>query len=128
MRIILDTHAFLWWIADDPRLSRKARALIGSLENEVFVSAASMWEIAVKTALGRLQLPSDPGTFLLEQIDLNGFSPLAVSVEHTLRVLDLPSKHRDPFDRLLAAQCLAEKTVLVTRDPVFRQYDVTVQW
>jgi PIN domain nuclease of toxin-antitoxin system len=83
---------------------------------------------AIREALGGLQLPSDPGTFVLEQIELNSFSPPAVSVEHTLRVLHLPSAHRDPFDRLLAAQRLAEKTALVTRDPVFKRYAVAVQW
>jgi len=128
LRILLDTHAFLWWIADDPKLSRRARALIGDSANEVLVSAASTWEIAIKAALGRLRLPADPGSFVLEQIDVNGFTPLAVSVEHTLHVLHLPSTHRDPFDRLLAAQCLAEETALVTRDPVFKRYGVTVQW
>lgn len=128
MKILLDTHSFLWWIADDPRLSRRARGLIGDSANEVLVSAASTWEIAIKAALGRLRLPADPEPFVLEQIDVNGFTPLAVSVEHTLRVLQLPSFHRDPFDRLLAAQCQAEKTTLLTRDPVFKRYGVTVQW
>ena len=128
MRILLDTHAFLWWIADDPMLSRKANALIGDSANEVLVSAATTWEIAIKAALGRLSLPGDPRSFVLDQIDLNGFTPLPVSVEHSLRILDLPPIHRDPFDRLLAAQCLEEKTTLVSRDRVFDRYGLTVQW
>lgn len=128
MKILLDTHSFLWWIADDPRLSRKALAFIGDSANEVLVSAASTWEIAIRAALGRPRFPADPESFVLEQIDVNCFTPLAVSVEHTLHVLHLPSIHRDPFDRLLDAQCQAEETTLVTHDPVFKRNRVTVQW
>ena len=129
MRCLLDTHAFLWWVGDHPGLSRTAsRAIAEGLE--VRVSSASIWEIAIKARLGRLQIEDDFGRYIRTHIAVNRFRVLPVELEHTLAVHDLPGhpEHRDPFDRLLAAQSLAEKLPLVSRDRVFDDYGVERLW
>jgi len=128
VRLLLDTHAFLWWVLDDARLSPTARTAVARRENEVFVSAASAWEIAVKTALGRLRLPQPPGRWMPKHLDATGFQPLPVRLEHALRVYDLPDHHRDPFDRMLIAQALEDRLTLVTADPRFGKYPVKTIW
>ena len=128
MKLLLDTHAFLWWILDDVRLSLTARKAIARREEEVFVSAASAWEIAVKTALGRLKLPQPPGRLVPRHIKASGFQPLPIRVEHALRVHDLPDHHHDPFDRLLIAQAVEDRLAIVTADGQFRRYPVRVIW
>ena len=128
MKLLLDTHAFLWWVGDTRGLSRKARSAIGSGRNECFVSVASGWEIAVKVSLGNLRIESSLDRFLPEQLAANGFQPLAIDLKHTARVAVLPFHHRDPFDRLLAAQALEEELAMVTADPVFAKYGVRRVW
>lgn len=128
MKLLLDTHAFLWWITDDPRLPVKARRLIVDAGNEVYVSAASAWEIVVKLRLGRLSLPQRPDRFLPRQLERNGFLPLPIRLEHALRLYELPEHHRDPFDRILIAQALEDGLVLVSGDPQLRQYPPRVVW
>lgn len=118
MRLLLDTHAFLWWCADDPRLGKMERAAIRDGGNEVFLSAASVWEMAIKQALGRLRLPEPPSAAAVRL----GIEPLAISCEHAEGILRLPALHRDPFDRLLVAQAKLEGFVLVTTDPLVRAY------
>jgi PIN domain nuclease of toxin-antitoxin system len=126
MALLLDTQAFLWWVADDPRLSpRAARAIAGT---ECLISVASCWEMAIKASLGKLSLPGAVDRFVQDQIELNGFSVLAISLAHVSGVSGLPFHHRDPFDRLLAVQALAEDLSLVSVDPVFRRYGVTRVW
>ncbi len=120
--LLLDTHALLWWLASPEVLSEKAQAHLASVETEVYVSAASAWEISIKKALGKLAAPDD----LLAQIAAEGFIPLPVRMEHALAVADLPLFHRDPFDRLLIAQARLENLLVVTRDPAFHSYDVRV--
>ena len=120
MRLLLDTHALLWWLADDPTLDASARDAITSSETEVFVSAAVMWEIEIKRASGRLRAPSD----LLETIEGGGFRELPVSGVHAVAAAGLPPHHADPFDRMLVAQAQLEGLTLVTRDERLRQYDV----
>lgn len=112
MRLLLDTHVLLWWLADDPRLAATARAAIASPEDEVRVSAASIWEMVIKQALGKLQLP-DGFAEVLASEDL---LPLPVTAAHALAVGRLPLLHHDPFDRLLVAQCQVEGLTLVTAD------------
>jgi PIN domain nuclease of toxin-antitoxin system len=124
LRVLLDTHAILWWLADDPSLSHDARATMAEPANEVLVSAASVWEIAIKRALGKLQAPAE----LLDTISEEGFSYLAVTPWHGWRAGELPLHHRDPFDRLLAAQALMEGIPLLTADPRFGPYGVGVRW
>lgn len=126
MAILLDTQAFLWWVTDDRRLSKRAaRAIAGT---ECLLSVASCWEMAIKISLGKLSVPGAVDRFVQEQIEVNGFRLLGVSLSHLAGVAALPFHHRDPFDRLLAAQALAEDLSLVSADRVFRQYGVTRVW
>ncbi len=128
MRLLLDTHAFLWWIADDPRLSPRAAALIADGANQVHVSAASAWEVVVKTALGRVEVPEPVDRFLTAQLEANAFLPLPIHFRHALGLTALPDVHRDPFDRILAAQAIAEDLTLVSGDKMLRRYPVQVEW
>ena len=128
MRLLLDTHTFLWWITDQPSLSDQARSLIGETGNEIFFSAASAWEIGIKTALGKLSLRSPLEEFIPQQLALNAFQSLSVSVSHALRVAALPVIHRDPFDRLLVAQSQLENLPIISSDPLLPPYGVTVIW
>ena len=122
MRLLLDTHALLWWIQDDPTLDARAREAINDPNNEVFVSAASIWEISIKSSRGRLEAPDD----LDIQIDRARFVRLLINFEHAESVGGLPPYHRDPFDRMLVAQAQVEDLVLVTRDRDMRRYGVEV--
>ncbi|HSB64093.1 MAG TPA: type II toxin-antitoxin system VapC family toxin [Thermoanaerobaculia bacterium] len=128
MRLLLDTHAFLWWIGDDPRLPAKARKLISAGRNEVFLSAASAWELAIKTSIGRLRLAENLEEFVTEHLAVNGFQVLPVHLRHALRVSTLPDHHGDPFDRMLVAQAQIEDLILVSGDEQIARYAVTVAW
>jgi PIN domain nuclease of toxin-antitoxin system len=128
MRVLLDTHAFLWWIVDDPRLSTRAREIIGDGANELLLSAASGWEIATKAGLGKLDLPGDVESFILDQMALNAIDGLAVLMRHALHIQKLPQYHRDPFDRLLVAQAELEDLPILTADPQVAQYAVRTIW
>lgn len=123
MNLLLDTHAFLWAVDDAPQLSAAARQAIVDGSNVVFVSAATAWEIAIKWSIGKLKVPI--GGYL-EELRLHRFTPLAITTEHALAVENLPHHHKDPFDRLLIAQAQLEKLILVTHDPKFSAYDVTI--
>ena len=128
MKALLDTHVFLWWITDDQRLSSRVREIIADGTNEILFSAASGWEIAIKTRLGRLQLPNDPEIFIPEQLELNAIEVLPVQIGHALHVYQLPSHHRDPFDHLLIAQAQLEKLPILTADPQISRYPVEIIW
>jgi len=128
VNLLLDTHAFLWWVAASGELSRKARSAIGSARNECFVSVASGWEIAIKVSLGKLRIDGALDRFLPEQLAANGFRALAIDLKHAARVATLPFHHRDPFDRLLVAQALEEDLAIVTADPVIAKYGVSRVW
>lgn len=104
MRALLDTHAFLWWIMADPRLSATARRILEDGATQIMFSAASGWEIAIKTRLGKLTIVDDPRRYVSEQIARNGFDVLPITLAHALHVWTLPDHHRDPFDRMLVAQ------------------------
>lgn len=124
IRVLVDTHAVLWWLADDRRLSADARNLIAAPGTTPLVSIASLWEIAIKRSLGKLGAPDD----LPERIRENGFSWLALAAEHVWAVADLPDLHQDPFDRALVAQANVEGIPIVTVDPRFAAYGVDVRW
>jgi PIN domain nuclease of toxin-antitoxin system len=128
MRLLLDTHAFLWWIFDDPKLSSPARDAISHPATEVLFSVVSAWEIAIKARAGRLDLPADAARFIAGQLRANGFASLPVELEHALAVHGLPDIHKDPFDRLLAAQAQAEGLMLVTCDPHLSRYPIATHW
>lgn len=128
MRLLLDTHTFLWWLDDDRRLSTTARRVIEDSDNEVFVSAASGWEIAIKTQLGKLRLPAAPESFITEQLLHNGFKSLPISLSHALQVSMIPAFHRDPFDRILVVQSIVERMPIITADPLVTQYQAETIW
>jgi len=128
MRLLLDTHALLWWFTDDDRLSDTARRVIGDEANEVFVSAASAWEIATKERLGKLDGVPDAAARFAELVAADGFVHLPVSYLHALRAGGYELPNRDPFDRMLAAQSELESLVLVTRDPVFEAFGTRTVW
>ena len=128
MKLLLDTHAFLWWITDDGRLSEAARRAISDRDNEVFFSAVSAWELAIKAGIGKLTLNEDLSGFVHEQLLENRFAPLPLTLEHALRVRDLPGHHQDPFDRALIAQVQVEGMRLVSRDTILSRYPVDVLW
>lgn len=111
-----------------PQLSQKARQIIGNGENTLFLSAASGWEIAIKTRLGKLKLPADIASFILEQLSVNAVTPLPIQMKHALRVSSLPDFHRDPFDRMIVAQAQVEDLPVLTADPQFAAYNVQIIW
>lgn len=122
--VLVDTHAVLWWLADAPDLSEPARALIADPESIPLVSAASVWEIAIKRALGKLRAPED----LTEAIEAAGFRWLAIEPSHAWAVGSLAEHHRDPFDRLLIAQAAVEELPILTADPALADYPVEIRW
>jgi len=126
MTVLLDTRTFLWWVSDSPKLSRRARKAIA--ESRCLLSVASCWEIAIKASLGRLETPRPLERFLQQQLEMNAFELLPVALEHAAAVRDMPFHHRDPFDRLVAAQARHEEMPLVTVDTVFAKYGVKRIW
>ena len=128
MRLLLDTHTFLWYIQGDPRTSARARQLIEDPANQIFLSIASLWEIAIKVALGKLALNERFDLLIPREIKDGGFLTLAIDVPHTIVVSTLPHHHRDPFDRMLIAQAMAEGMPIVGADPAFDAYGVTRLW
>ena len=128
VRVLLDTHALLWWLFDDPKLSRKARRAIADPDTEALVSSASAWEIATKHRLGKLPEAGDVVTKLPAYLRAGRFNELPISVAHALQAGRLPGPHRDPFDRMLISQAAAESLPVVTNDPIFRDYGTQVLW
>lgn len=128
MRLLLDTHALLWWLDGDRRLPRKVRELVGAMETTVFVSAASVWEITTKARLGKLPGALSVADDVPACIASQGFSSLSISVGHAQRAGSLPGPHRDPFDRMLIAQAQAEDLSLVTNERLFDGYGIKRLW
>ena len=128
MKALLDTHAFLWWISDDPRLSEKAREIIADGRNELFFSAASGWEISIKAGLGRLEVPEDLQRFISDQLSRNAIQALPIYLGHAVHTGSLPVHHRDPFDRILVSQAILEQIPLLSADPQLLHYPVEVVW
>lgn len=124
MRVLLDTQIFLWFIMGDARLTAPARSAIESSANEKYLSAASAWEIAVKMGIGKLKLAEPFGVLIPREIAGNGFGYLPIELSHVALLTSLPLHHRDPFDRLLVAQSMAEKMALVSSDAVLDQYGI----
>lgn len=124
MRLLPDTHAALWLLGGDDRLSRRADGLLTDASNEVLLSSAVVWEVAIKRSLKKLEAPAGFAKLLFDA----GATPLAVSTEHAEAVAELPWHHRDPFDRLLVAQAMLEGAILVTADERLRAYEARVEW
>jgi len=128
MRLLLDTHVFLWWIMDDQQLPARVRALMADGENELFLSAASCWEIAIKTGIGKITLPSHPDAFIADQMTANAVQGLPITASHALQVFHLPTHHRDPFDRMIVSQSQLENMPVITSDKLFHKYKVKTLW
>lgn len=128
MRFLLDTHVLLWWLTDDPKLSAAVREAILEEGNEILVSAASAWEISTKQRLGKLQELPDAGSRFAELVAADGFTHLPVNYRHGLWAGNYRVAHRDPFDRMLAAQSELESVPLMTRDPAFAYFGTQTFW
>lgn len=128
MNLLLDTHTFLWFIDGNARLSPRAKELIEDQGNAKLVSVASLWEMGIKMSLGRLTLTDPFEDLIPRQMVLNGFGLLPLRIPHIAKVVALPFHHRDPFDRMIVAQCMAEDLSLVSLDPVFDKYSVHRLW
>ena len=128
MRLLLDTHAFLWWLDGDRRLPPRVRTVIGEPSNDVLVSAASVWEITTKARLGKLAGAVEVAADVPACIESQGFVPLAITVQHAQRAGTLSGAHRDPFDRMLIVQAQAEGVPIVSNERVFDEYGVERLW
>lgn len=128
MRILIDTQAFLWWLAGNRRLSQAARGVIANPDNRVLVSAASAWEVTAKHRLGKLPGAAVIAGDVVAAIEDHGFEPLAITVAHAERAGRLPDPHRDPFDRMLIAQALAHDLPVVSNESLFDRYGVRRIW
>ncbi len=127
MKALLGTHTFLWAIAEEEKLSRRARQIYTG-SNDLWLSVASMWEILIKVQAGRLPLPEPAGPYLVKKLVQNQIELLPITLDHVLGIESLPMHHRDPFDRLLIAQCIEEGWPIITADPWFSRYKVEVIW
>ncbi len=128
MRLLLDTHAFIWWDSNPTKLTPRVRALCEDPTNTLLLSVASVWEMQIKCQLGKLTLALPLADLIANQQETNRIQVLPVSLAHVLALDSLPPLHRDPFDRLLITQAIAEDAALVSRDPVFSNYPVNILW
>jgi PIN domain nuclease of toxin-antitoxin system len=126
MRVLLDTHAFIWWLYEDRRLSARAHEIISSAQNEIVVSVLTGWEIALKAGLLRDPHRKDLEVYVTTQIAVNGFQVLPLTLEHALRVAALPDYHKDPFDRALIAQAQVENIPILSADRAIARYPVEI--
>ena len=127
MKAILDTHAFLWALAGDARMSSRARDIFAG-STDLSLSIASVWEILIKVQSGKLNFPRPAGPYLLSRLAENRIKRLSISIDHLLAFERLPMHHRDPFDRMLIAQSIEENWPIITADPMFKQYPIRVIW
>jgi len=128
MRLLLDTCAFLWLILDDEQLTERVRDIFVDPDNEVFLSVVSAWEIAVKYAIGRLDLPEEPRLYIPEQRERHGIQPLSLDETSSLQVSVLPRIHSDPFDRMLISQSLIHGLTILSPDELIKKYPVRIIW
>jgi PIN domain nuclease of toxin-antitoxin system len=126
VKILVDTHVFLWAITDDPRLSDNHRSRYLDPKNDLYLSVASLWEMLIKVGIGKLSVPVPAATYLLKQMEKNRLSALGIQHSHLAELETLPPLHKDPFDRMIVAQARAERMPLMTADPGLREYDVTL--
>lgn len=128
MRLLLDTHAFLWFILDDPQLSAQATSLIVEPDNDILISPASYWEMAIKISLNKYSLPEPYESFMERELATNDFRVLPIEPKHTAALVTLPFHHRDPFDRLLVAQAMVERIPLISHDLRLDAYPISRRW
>lgn len=128
MNLLLDTHSFLWFIGGSPNLSLTARTLIEDSSNQPFLSIASLWEMAIKLSIGKLNLAHPFEILIPQQMELNGVKPINIEISHLIIVSSLPFHHRDPFDRLLIAQAIVENISIISADSSFDAYTVQRLW
>ena len=128
MRFLLDTHTLLWWLFDDPELSEVSRELIADPDNRILVSSASAWEITTKYRLGKLDRAKELARDVATWVQRAGFGELPISISHAQRAGSWPQAHRDPFDRMLAAQCASEDLPLISRDEALRSFGIRLIW
>jgi PIN domain nuclease of toxin-antitoxin system len=128
MKYLLDTHAFLWFVSDDNRLSQEARKTIKDNNNEIYFSAVSAWEMSIKVRLGRLTIEGDLEPFIVNQLAENSFNTLSITIFHSIYTARLPEIHKDPFDRMIIAQSFAENMSLISKDKNIKKYKVPVVW
>jgi PIN domain nuclease of toxin-antitoxin system len=128
MKVLLDTHAFIWWSTNDPQLSQTARDTIADPSNTILFSVVNAWEIIIKQGTGKLTLPEPATTYIPSRIAANQFVTMPVNLSHILQVASLPDLHRDPFDRLLIAQSQTEQIPIITIDRYVVQYPIDVIW
>lgn len=127
MKLLLDTHAFLWFVDDSPALSARGKSFLEA-ENELFLSIGSLWEIAIKLRLGKLSVAMPTESLMTEQLAANDIEILPISVPHLIQISTLPLHHRDPFDRLIIAQSIVERMPVVSADPAFDEYPIERFW
>jgi PIN domain nuclease of toxin-antitoxin system len=128
MRFLLDTHALLWWLYDDPRLPKRVREIVGDSANEILVSSASAWEISTKHRLGKLPSTLELVRDISGWVHRAGFLELPVTIPHAQRAGSWPQSHRDPFDRMLAAQSALEELALISKDPQLEDFGIRLVW
>ena len=128
MRLLVDTHAFIWFSTDDKRLSTNAGEILSDRSNELLISVGSFWELAIKSRLGKLSLSTSFGEFVNEASIRVPFSLLPLEMPHIELVSQLPIHHRDPFDRMLVAQAIVERVPVLTNDAEFENYDIKIVW
>lgn len=128
MKYLLDTHAFLWWITNEKRLPETVSKVISNGNNQLFLSAASCWEIVIKAKLGKIELPAKADIFIADQLVDNTIQSLPILASHALHIFNLPNHHRDPFDRMIVAQSQLEKLPIITSDSLIAKYDVKTIW
>jgi PIN domain nuclease of toxin-antitoxin system len=128
VKLLLDTHVFLWWNEGSPSLSRRAQNALSSTENELFLSVVSSWEIILKVQAGKLKLPAAAAVYIPARLAHYGIESLPLTLAHILAAETLPAHHRDPFDRMLVAQGQVERLPIVTHDPQIQKYGVETFW
>jgi len=128
MRYLLDTHSLIWFLAGDERLSLNARKIIENEENIIFISIASLWEISIKSSLGKLELIKPFEILFPQQLQENEIEIIGIKVEHLIVLSKLPFHHRDPFDRLIIAQAMVENVAIISKDSLFALYEVQLLW
>jgi PIN domain nuclease of toxin-antitoxin system len=128
MRALLDTHALIWWVTNNPKLSQTARDLIADTDNTLYISVASSWEIILKFNIGKLPLPEPPTQFIQSCLNINHFESMSIDLPHVLQLNNLPNQHKDPFDRIVIAQAQVENIPIMTVDRLIEQYPVKTIW